>query len=360
MADLILINKFVGEYSENILPITAMFEGTPTINQAGDGTVSHSSTISFEGSKSINYFCNTDTVIAQNTTFNFGDDLKSTTTKTGQHIFSFKIYNGTVLTTSFVVKVSAHLYINGLLTETYEYSLDTGTFSRSRWTTLSQSFTANAADLINFTFEMTVPPLADPNPNVSLNLDGFKLEFDDKNLGIPSIYSVPKDSFVKKSDILISETQWDVSDIGPQIVNSGSFINLFSLINNATHKNISNSDTFDQLNIVSNSIKTTYRNCKTIHLIRLTFNILTGVERFYQIQIRRTIDNSVVYRLQVQRNTDESIQTVELTTRTLSAIDPFVVDGFYIAFVNNSGSSATLDDALSVVIISTYQKLQTP
>ena len=76
------------------------------------------------------------------------------------------------------------------------------------------------------------------------------------------------------------------------------------------------------------------------------------------MQIRRTIDDSVVYRALLQRNSDETIQTIEMTTRTLSEIDPFVVDGFYLAFVNNSGASATIDDALSLVIISSYQKAQ--
>lgn len=153
----------------------------------------------------------------------------------------------------------------------------------------------------------------------------------------------------------ISETQWDVPDIGAQVVANGASINLLTLINNATHKNATNSDTFDQLNIVSNSIKTTFQGAKTIHLVRLSFNIIAGVDQFYQIQIRRTIDDSVVYRAMVQRNTDETIQTIEMTTRTLSGSDPFVVDGFYLAFVNNSGTSATLDDALSLVIISSYQ-----
>lgn len=153
----------------------------------------------------------------------------------------------------------------------------------------------------------------------------------------------------------ISETQWDVPDIGPQVVANGAALNLLTLINNATHKNTTNSDSFDQLDIVSNSIITTFQGAKTIHLIRLTFNILVGVDQFYQIQIRRAIDDSVVYRCQIQRNTDESIQTVEMTTRTLSALDPFTVDGFYLAFVNNSGASATLDDSLSLVIISNYQ-----
>lgn len=156
----------------------------------------------------------------------------------------------------------------------------------------------------------------------------------------------------------VSETQWDVPDIGAQVVANGASLNLLTLINNATHKNATNSDTFDQLNIVSNSIKTTFIGSKTIHLVRLSFNILSGVDQFYQIQIRRTVDDSVVYRSQMQRNTDETIQTIEMTTRTLSGSDPFTINGFYIAFVNNSGASATLDDALSLVIISTYQKAQ--
>lgn len=162
------------------------------------------------------------------------------------------------------------------------------------------------------------------------------------------------------SKLNVVETQWDVPDIGPQVVANGNSINLLSLINNVTHKNATNSDTHDQLNIVSNSIKTTYNGSKTIHLIRVTLNILSGTDQWYQIQIRRTVDDSVVYRLQINRNSDETIQTVEMTTRTLSALDPFVVDGFYLAFVNNSGASATLDDALSVLVISTYQKGQTP
>lgn len=168
-----------------------------------------------------------------------------------------------------------------------------------------------------------------------------------------------KENFDELYDsVNISETQWDVPDIGTNNIANGAFLNLFTLINNATHKNATNTDSFDELDIVSNSIITTYRNCKTIHTIRLSLNITAGTDQFYQIQIRRTIDDSVVYRKQLQRNADETIQTVEMTTRTLSAIDPFVVDGFYLAFVNNSGASATIDDAMSLVIISKYQKAQ--
>lgn len=167
------------------------------------------------------------------------------------------------------------------------------------------------------------------------------------------------DNFTELYDsIQISETAWSVTDIGPQVVTDGSSLNLLTLINNATHKDTTNSDTYDQLDIVSNGIKTTYGGCKEIHTIRISFNIISGTDQFYQIQIRRVVDDSVVYRRIIQRNSDETIQTVEMTTRTLNGTDPFVVDGFYLAFVNNSGASATLDDNLSLLIITHYQKNQ--
>lgn len=155
----------------------------------------------------------------------------------------------------------------------------------------------------------------------------------------------------------LAETLWSKTTITPTTVTNGSFINLLTLISNTDIDGV-NSDTYDLLSIASNAIKTTWRGSKIIHLIRIAFNISTGTDQFYQIQIRRKVDDSVVYRRMVQRNSDETIQTVEMTTRTLSGTDPFVVDGFYLAFVNNSGSSADLTGTLSVLVISNYQTQQ--
>lgn len=191
MADLIQIDKCVGEYSENLFPVEAVFEGTTTINSGGAGTVTEQTGLSFEGERSVNLFCNTSAVSVLFTTFNFGNDIFTEVTKTGQYIYSFRLYNGTVSTDTLNIFVRSFLYVNGLLTETYEIEINTGDFSRNTWTTVAQSFPLVAGDDVNFTFEVAVPTSPEPNPNVSLNFDGLKLEFDDKNMGIPSTYSLP-------------------------------------------------------------------------------------------------------------------------------------------------------------------------
>jgi hypothetical protein len=169
---------------------------------------------------------------------------------------------------------------------------------------------------------------------------------------------LPFDLLATTEQLNIVETQWDVPSVTTTTIANNSYLNLLTLINNATNKNTTNTDVYDELQIVSNSILTTYRGCKTIHTIRISFNISTGSEQFYQLQIRRTVDNSVVYRCPLLRNPDESVQTAEMTTRTLSDLDPFTIDGFYITLVNNSGASCEISGAMSLLIISKYQKVQ--
>lgn len=191
MADLIQIDKCVGEYSENLFPISAIFDGETTIIDSGAGSVVEFPSISFEGDNSVKLFCNTSAVSDSSTVFNFSNDIITDVTKTGSYIYSFKLYNGTVSTDTLNVVVKSYLYLNGFLTETFEITIDAGTFSRDTWTTVAQSFNANASDSVNFTFEVIVPMSPEPNPNVELYFDGLKLEFDDKFLGVPSVYSLP-------------------------------------------------------------------------------------------------------------------------------------------------------------------------
>lgn len=250
-------------------------------------------------------------------------------------------------------QISLKVYKNGILLQNFNSDLGASGFVLGKWNVYGQTFSLNANDVITFRLEATTGIVG----NV-LYISAPKFEILDKCFNIPSYYTYPTNHFSKSTDLQLTETQWDVPDIGAQIISNGSSINLLTLIDDGTDKNITNTDVFDELNIVSNSIKTTYRNCKIAHTIRLSFNIDSGSEQFYQVQIRRTIDNSIVYRMPVLRNADETIQTIEMTTRTLSNLDPFTIDGFYLAFVNNSGASATLDGAMSLVVINHYQKGQ--
>lgn len=191
MINFVQIDSLISEYSENLLPAAAVFDENSSISYFGSGVVSLSSSVSYEADKSINLFCNTNAFSTSPIVFNFGNDLNKVVPKTGNYIFSLKLYNGTVSTNSLTVDVQVNLYVNTIFTESFVCSFDTGTFSRNSWATFAQSFALTAGDDVNFTFEFNAPTSPEPNPNVSLNFDGLKLEFDDRNLGIPSVYSLP-------------------------------------------------------------------------------------------------------------------------------------------------------------------------
>lgn len=360
MAQLIPINSFSNKFSENVLSVgTAFLDENQTVNiTSGTGNVFPN--LEIEGA--INYgfdvrHTNFDTT---DLSFNFGNTLSTNIFQKGVYLFQISIKDDNEIIDSFQdFDFEVLVYRSGLLTDTLQgtFSFDGDTYNR-KWATFSQNivFEDGEPDL-DFAFTIKHNPLSPVTIN-EFQMGNIKLELDDKFLTAPTPYSLPKSVFSQTSDLYISETQWDVADIGPQVVADGASLNLLTLINNATNKNTLNTDVFDELNIVSNSIVTTYRGCKIIHTIRISLNILTGSDQFYQVQIRRTIDDSVVYRNQIKRSPDETIQTIEMTTRTLSDIDPFTVDGFYIAFVNNSGASATIDNEMSLVVISKYQKAQ--
>lgn len=154
-----------------------------------------------------------------------------------------------------------------------------------------------------------------------------------------------------------TETVWYNPAITPTTINNGSYLNILTLLNNTTHKDTI-SDSFDQLNIVSNGIKTTWRGSKIAQFIRVKFNISTGNDRTYQLQIRRSADDSVVYRELVERDATDPIQNKLLFTRTISETDPFVTGGFYLALMNNSGASCQITGDLQIVHVSQYQLIQ--
>lgn len=359
MASGVLINECKAEYSENLFPNTSVLNNSSVINKTGGSVDSYAildDTYRYEQNYSIKcYNNNSVTPLA----FNIGTDLNFTTKNDGVYILSFRLLH--LDNVSFDDKIKVNIFANAVLTYTIEASLYNSVLDEStdnnKWLTYANSFNFNSDVELGFTFEHSLDPTK-PSEESTIWLSGLKFELNDRYLGNPSDYSLPTSYFINKAFLSITETQWDVTDIGAQVITDGSFINLLTLIDNSTNKNTTNTDSFDELDIVSNSIITTYRNCKTIHTIRLSLNIISGSDQHYQIQLRRSIDDSVVARYRVSRDPDETIQTIEMTTRTLNNLDPYTIDGFYIAFVNNSGASCTIDDALSLLIINNYQKLQ--
>jgi len=355
MPSLVPITSFSNKYSPNLIPSYSVFNDDTILNvTSGVGVLQLSVNDAYRG----NYA----TILNQNYKtndlhFNFGDSLKTPIAKNGLYSFQMTIFRTGVIIPN--ISIGLEIYQDGIYTGTINGVYNQSNIYSQVGNSVTFSQTIDCLGIFELDFAFVVYKDASASDtNLGFNIGNFKIEYDTENATFPTPYSLPIDYYSTTEDLHVSETQWSVTDVGTQLVANGGSLNLFTLINNATNKDLVNSDTYDQLDIVTNAIKTTYRGAKIIHTIRVSFNITVGTDQFYQLQIRRAIDDSVVYRSQLQRNADETIQTIEMTTRTLSETDPFVLDGFYIAFVNNSGAIATIDDGLTVLVINNYQKSQ--
>lgn len=160
-----------------------------------------------------------------------------------------------------------------------------------------------------------------------------------------------------------SVTQWssDTWGVNPVPISNGSDSLLLGLVDNVNDKNAAVTDQFDELNIVPHQskpidvIKTVYRGQRTTHQIRVTMNITAGNDQHYEVHIRRGSDDSIVASYPVSRNPDSPVVTVDLLTFTYKSDDPYVTDGFYLAFVNDSGLTAELSGAYSITVFNGYQ-----
>lgn len=177
------------KYSENILPVSSVFNDVLTINKTAGtdfSVVQQQTNYKFEGTKGIQSY-NDSTVTFL--TYNFGDALTTTIPKTGDYIFSFEmlhldtiVFDNQIVITVFVNAVPMYEIVNSLVFQ------DVG-IQKDKWHTFAQSFTFSQNDVIDFTFKHVVDPTSFIGTS-TIYFDAPKLELDDRNLqGRPSIYS---------------------------------------------------------------------------------------------------------------------------------------------------------------------------
>ena len=136
-------------------------------------------------------------------------------------------------------------------------------------------------------------------------------------------------------------TQWEATLPNPITIAAGGELNLLTLVPNNTKVANGCDIDYNALNIVSNSIKVPFQGVMA-HTIRAGFYIQTGVTQYFDIELRRTSDNTAIGTAQATRNNDTSRHTALFESYTNSDTDPFVTTGFYVAIKNQSGSSITL------------------
>lgn len=189
MAQGILIENFRPVYSENVLPLFSDFESTSIINKTSGSATSgaiFTSLKNYDGTQCVMSY-NDD--ILTPLVFNFGTNLSKTITKTGTYIFSLELLHISVPVFNDILKVN--IYVDGLLTGSIENGLvnnDIGT-DKDKWHCFAQSFILSEGQVIDFTFEHTCDPTGFGFSTIYF--DALKLEYDDRNLGTPSIYSKP-------------------------------------------------------------------------------------------------------------------------------------------------------------------------
>lgn len=104
-------------------------------------------------------------------------------------------------------------------------------------------------------------------------------------------------------------------------------------------------------------VGTAYEGLRIHHIIRVNFEVATGNVETYELSLRRWFNNSQIgSSVQIGRNADTQGNQVAFISYTAGALDPFVLSGFYVALLNNSGTTATIQGSAGILIQNTFQK----
>jgi hypothetical protein len=205
MANLINTTNFKSEYSENILPTTALISDSSDLSYSGDGLVTISNDYQFSDNKSLKLEMPISTSINTQTYFNLGSDLEYQAKYDGNYIFSFRFLNDSLGITNQLINIKLNVFVNSLLTHTFVIEKQQSYYSPINFYTFCQSFNLSPNDIVNFTFEVDSEPIA-PAITLKLYFSGFKLELDDRFLGLPSVYSKPKDYDISQTQGYLKNT----------------------------------------------------------------------------------------------------------------------------------------------------------
>lgn len=201
MADLYQITDFTNKYSDNQLSSLSLFYTQPTINFS-HSTLSGSLTIVDgyalgDNMKSAEMYIVQDVVSGIFGEFDFGDALSCV--GGGVKLFQFSIFPQTInANPDYVVSLEVDIFGDGLLVETFTTDVDL-TALEQEYYTFGQSFDSSSYSEINFRFRVQADSVGTPNPNIKINFSGFKCEEDNKQIGVPTIYSYPIDFYLKNT-----------------------------------------------------------------------------------------------------------------------------------------------------------------
>jgi len=181
-----LANQYTAEYAENLLPYFMTFNDYFVWNIVSGGAnavVEDNIVNTFDGARSmlLTFTGSSDVV------FNSGGTQTDTTiTKDGNYILSYRFFkDDNDADCNFQVQV----YVNGILLAYNVFTqnlYDSSGFVNENWNCYFQNLQLEAGDVVSFGFLANCDTIG-----TKLSVDGFKLEFVDKQQSFPSIYTQP-------------------------------------------------------------------------------------------------------------------------------------------------------------------------
>lgn len=197
MANLIQIPSFSNKYKENLFTNASIigddtaytFSGVSTSMATLNNYQNYSSK-----SKAFQVFAVQDVTVGFDCSWNFGDSLKATAVQEGTYVFQFGLLvNDRNANVGTLIDLEVDVFKNGLLFETYTYSLNPYSMDINKYYHFAQNFDVNAGVELDFAFRLVRPSIGIPNPNFTFCFDAFQLNFDNINIGYgaPAPYSLP-------------------------------------------------------------------------------------------------------------------------------------------------------------------------
>lgn len=178
------ITNSISEYSENLLTPFCTFDKTHTwniISGGANGIVSNSNVRKFDGLKSLRVDF---TGIGQLVFSSGSTEMDFTAPKDGIYILSSRFFRE--LTATGDVSFEFTLFKNAIPFLEINENFNTETFELGKWNNFAQSFELEEGDVLSFVLK-----IGSSITGNHIYIDGLKLELDDRNLGIPSVYSRP-------------------------------------------------------------------------------------------------------------------------------------------------------------------------
>jgi hypothetical protein len=187
MAQVVIAQQETPKYSENLFPLFTAFNEPYTGWNiiSGNGTVDNSDIEKYKGNNSLRVITNeVDTVLvfdSANTGFSF------VAPKTGNYIFSVKVFISSDYDRDEVFGIfDTYINSSGIGDFQFEWSNQAAGFVHDEWNNFFQIVQLTEDDVYDLSFKFYADAIG-----CRAYLDGFKMELDNRSLGIPSRYTFP-------------------------------------------------------------------------------------------------------------------------------------------------------------------------